>query len=151
MTSRTKFPPHPLLPVDCDLTALFSPLLNLSIPLIHRLILPSMSIVRRPPRWGTLRSRPRTTSLGWKIVFSSIPGSVPFLTRISRAALLVLMIPRALRFVARLMQSFGALLLTPLSRVQYRRVATDSLIIVRVGEETPLNELMDDICTIDIQ
>ena len=58
---------------------------------------------------------------------------------------------RALRLVARLMQPFGALLLTPLSRVQYRRVATDSLIMVRVREETLLDELIDGICTIDIQ
>ena len=57
----------------------------------------------------------------------------------------------ALRLVARLMQPFGALLLTPLSRVQYKRVATDSLIMVRVGEETSLNALIDGICTIDIQ
>ena len=58
---------------------------------------------------------------------------------------------RALRLVARLMQPFGALLLTPLSRVQYKRVATDSLIMVRVGQEISLNELIDGICTIDIQ
>ena len=58
---------------------------------------------------------------------------------------------RALRLVARLMQPFGALLLTPLSRVQYRRVATDSLIMVRIGEETSLNELIDGIRAIDIQ
>ena len=58
---------------------------------------------------------------------------------------------RALRLVARLMQPFGALLLTPLSRVQYKRVATDCLIMVRVGEETSLSELIDGICTIDIQ
>ena len=58
---------------------------------------------------------------------------------------------RALRLVARLMQPFGALLLAPLSRVQYRRVATDSLIIVRVPGETSLNDLINAICTIDIQ
>jgi hypothetical protein len=58
---------------------------------------------------------------------------------------------RALRLVARLMQPFGALLLTALSRVQYRRVATDSLIMVRVGEGTSLSELIDGIRTIDIQ
>ncbi|KAF8545902.1 hypothetical protein OG21DRAFT_1451345 [Imleria badia] len=58
---------------------------------------------------------------------------------------------RALRLVARLRQPFGALLLTPLSRVQYRRVATDSLIMVRVREETSLTELVDGIHTIDIQ
>ncbi|KAF8547586.1 WD40 repeat-like protein [Imleria badia] len=58
---------------------------------------------------------------------------------------------RALRLVARLRQPFGALLLRPLSRVQYRRVATDCLIMVRVCEETSLNELIDGIGTIDIQ
>ncbi|KAF8549659.1 hypothetical protein OG21DRAFT_1488351, partial [Imleria badia] len=57
----------------------------------------------------------------------------------------------ALRLVARLRQPFGALLLTPLSRVQYRRVATDTLIMVRVREETSLTGLMDAIRTIDIQ
>ena len=60
-------------------------------------------------------------------------------------------ITRALRLIVRLMQPFGALLLTPLSRVQYKRVATDSLIMVRVPEETPLTELIDGVCTIDIQ
>ena len=58
---------------------------------------------------------------------------------------------RALRLVARLMQPFGALLLTPLSRVQYRRVATDSLIMVRAPEETSLDDLIDGIRTVDIQ
>jgi hypothetical protein len=58
---------------------------------------------------------------------------------------------RALRLVVRLMQPFGALLLTRLSRVQYRRVATDSLIMVKVREEASLTELIDGICTIDIQ
>jgi hypothetical protein len=43
---------------------------------------------------------------------------------------------RALRLVARFRQPFTALLLAPLARVQYRRVATDSLIIVRVRKET---------------
>jgi hypothetical protein len=58
---------------------------------------------------------------------------------------------RALRLVARLRQPFGALLLAPLARVQYRRVATDSLIMVRVREETSLTELMDGIRRIEIQ
>ena len=58
---------------------------------------------------------------------------------------------RALRLVARLKQPFGALLLAPLARAQYRRIATDSLIEVQVREETSLNELMDGIRTIDIQ
>ena len=58
---------------------------------------------------------------------------------------------RSLRLVVRLKQSFGALLLAPLARVQYRRVATDSLIMVRVRKKTTLTELMDGIRTIDIQ
>jgi hypothetical protein len=58
---------------------------------------------------------------------------------------------RALRLVARLMQPFGALLLAPLSRVQYRRIVTDCLIMVRVPEETSLNDLIGGICAVDIQ
>ena len=58
---------------------------------------------------------------------------------------------RALRLVARLRQPFGALLLARLARVQYRRVATDSLIMVRIREETLLTELVDGIRRIDIQ
>ncbi|KAI9455058.1 hypothetical protein HD554DRAFT_299377 [Boletus coccyginus] len=58
---------------------------------------------------------------------------------------------RALRFVARLRQPFGALLLATQAREQYRRVATDSLIMVRVREETSLAELMDGIRTVHIQ
>ena len=58
---------------------------------------------------------------------------------------------RALRLVVRLKQPFGALLLAPSARGQYRRVATDSLIVVRVHEETSLVELMDGIRRIDIR
>jgi hypothetical protein len=58
---------------------------------------------------------------------------------------------RALRLVARLRQPFGALLLAPLARVQYRRIATDSLIMVRVRKETSVTELIDGIRTVDIQ
>jgi hypothetical protein len=58
---------------------------------------------------------------------------------------------RVLRLVARLRQPFGALLLEPLSRARYRRVAADSLIMVQVREETSLTELMDGIRTVDIQ
>ncbi|KAI9571793.1 hypothetical protein HD554DRAFT_1824610 [Boletus coccyginus] len=57
----------------------------------------------------------------------------------------------ALRLAVRLRQPFGALLLAPLTRVQYRRVATDSLIMVRVREGTSLTELMDGIRTVHIQ
>ncbi|KAI9571804.1 hypothetical protein HD554DRAFT_1826569 [Boletus coccyginus] len=58
---------------------------------------------------------------------------------------------RALRLVARLRQPFGALLLATLAREQYRRVATDSLIMVRVREDTSLTDLMDSISTVHIQ
>ena len=58
---------------------------------------------------------------------------------------------RALRLLVWLRQPFGALLLAPLARVQYKRVATDSLIMVRVREETSMTELMDGIRTVDIQ
>ncbi|KAI9571640.1 hypothetical protein HD554DRAFT_1801390 [Boletus coccyginus] len=57
----------------------------------------------------------------------------------------------ALRLLVRLRQPFGALLLAPLGRVQYRRVATDSLIMVRIREETSSTELTNSIRTIDIQ
>ncbi|KAI9567529.1 hypothetical protein HD554DRAFT_973015 [Boletus coccyginus] len=52
---------------------------------------------------------------------------------------------RALRLIVRLRQPFGALLLAPLRR-EYRRVATDSLIMVRVREETSLIDLRHGIC-----
>ena len=59
---------------------------------------------------------------------------------------------RALRLVARLRQPFGALLLQPVSRTRYRRVAADCLIMVRVREETSLTELIEGIrTTVDIQ
>ncbi|KAF8548148.1 WD40 repeat-like protein [Imleria badia] len=58
---------------------------------------------------------------------------------------------RALRLVVRLKQPFGALLLAPLAREQYKRIATDSLIMVQVREETLLDELMDGVRTVDIQ
>ena len=59
---------------------------------------------------------------------------------------------RALRLVARLRQPFGGLLLQPLSRTRYRRVAADCLIMAQVREETSLTELIDGIrTTVDIQ
>ncbi|KAI9571641.1 hypothetical protein HD554DRAFT_2168897 [Boletus coccyginus] len=58
---------------------------------------------------------------------------------------------RALRLLVRLRQPFGALLLAPLGRVQYRRVATDSLIMVRIREQASSTELTNGIRTIDIQ
>ena len=58
---------------------------------------------------------------------------------------------QALRLVARLRQSFGALLFKALSRVEYRRVAADSLIMVQVREEAPLTDLINNIRTIEVQ
>ena len=58
---------------------------------------------------------------------------------------------RALQLAVRLKQPFGALLLAPLARAQYRRVATNSLIMVHIREETSLADLMDGIRTVDIQ
>ena len=58
---------------------------------------------------------------------------------------------QALRLVVRLRQPFGALLFEPLSRVEYRRVAADSLIMVRVREEAPLSDLLANIRTIEVQ
>ena len=61
-------------------------------------------------------------------------------------------ITRALRLIARLRQPFGGLLLEPVARARYRRVAADCLIMVQVREETPLTELIGGIrTTIDIQ
>ena len=58
---------------------------------------------------------------------------------------------RVLRLVARLRQPFGALLLEPVSRMRYRRVAADCLIMAQVREEMSLTELIDGITTVDIQ
>ena len=58
---------------------------------------------------------------------------------------------RALRLVARLRQPFGALLFAPLSRVEYKRVAVDSLIMVRISDGTSLTGLIDNVRTIDVK
>ena len=58
---------------------------------------------------------------------------------------------RALRLVARLRQPFGGLLFEQLSRVEYKRVAADSLITARVCEDVPLDDLIDNILTIEVQ
>jgi hypothetical protein len=51
---------------------------------------------------------------------------------------------RALRFVARLRQPLGALLLAPICEdgVEYKSVATDSMIVVRVQEDPGLSRLL---------
>ena len=80
------------------------------------------------------------------------PWISPLLDRdFSRSAPRFDLAMRALRLVVRLKQPFGALLLAPLARAQYGRVATDGLIMVRVCEEASLTQLMDSIRTIDIQ
>jgi hypothetical protein len=58
---------------------------------------------------------------------------------------------RAMRLVVRLRRPFGALLLAFQSRVEYKRVATDSFIKVQVRAETSLEELMESIRTVDVQ
>ena len=60
-------------------------------------------------------------------------------------------ITQALRLVVRVRQPFGALLFRALSRVEYRRVATDSLIMAQVREEAPLTDLISNIRTIEVQ
>ena len=59
---------------------------------------------------------------------------------------------RALRFVARLRQPFGALLFTPTRQnvADYRRVASESMITVQVQEEMPLGVLVDNVRMLDV-
>ena len=59
---------------------------------------------------------------------------------------------RAMRFVARLRQPFGALLFTPTRQnvAEYRRVASESMITVRVQEDPPLNVLMENVRMLDV-
>jgi hypothetical protein len=61
---------------------------------------------------------------------------------------------RARRFVARLRQPFGALLLTPASTgrraVDYKRVAADSMITVQFQETVSLANILDNVRTIDV-
>lgn len=52
---------------------------------------------------------------------------------------------RALRFLARLRQPFGALLLAPLNHREFKRVATDHLIRVQVHDDISLEELLETI------
>ena len=58
---------------------------------------------------------------------------------------------RALRLVARLRQPFGTLFLEKVSPVVYKRVAADSLIIVRIRKEVPLTSLIDNIDTVYVK
>ncbi|KAF8431326.1 hypothetical protein L210DRAFT_3487764 [Boletus edulis BED1] len=57
----------------------------------------------------------------------------------------------ALQLIARLRQSFGALLLTSTRQdVGYRRVASESLITVQVQEDMPLDDLIDCVRMLDV-
>jgi len=58
---------------------------------------------------------------------------------------------KALRLIVRLRQPFGALLLEEVSWIDYKRVAADSLIMVRIPEEVPLLDLVNNIKTIFVQ
>ncbi|KAG9318932.1 hypothetical protein JVU11DRAFT_1046 [Chiua virens] len=58
---------------------------------------------------------------------------------------------QALRLVARLRQTFGALLFIPISRVEHRRVAADALIMVQLRKNISLTALMDNIRTIEVR
>ncbi|KAG8214194.1 hypothetical protein J3R82DRAFT_10986 [Butyriboletus roseoflavus] len=59
---------------------------------------------------------------------------------------------RALRLVARLRQPFGALLLTPNREgsMEYKRVATNCVITVRVQEDVDLSHLVHNVRTLDV-
>lgn len=57
---------------------------------------------------------------------------------------------RALRLFARLRQPFGALLLAPHSSREYRRVATDNPIVVRIRKQVSPGYLLEKIRTLDI-
>ena len=57
---------------------------------------------------------------------------------------------RALRFVARLRQPFGALLFARKSRTEYKRVAADCLTMTQVSEKISLDGLMGSIGTIEV-
>ena len=60
-------------------------------------------------------------------------------------------VTRALRLIVRLGQPFGALLFRPVSRVEYRRVAADGFVVVRIREGVDLVELIEGIRTIEVQ
>ena len=61
---------------------------------------------------------------------------------------------RALQLVARLRQPFGPLLFTLASTrrhaVEYRRVAADSMITVRIGENVSLTDVLDNVGILDV-
>lgn len=58
---------------------------------------------------------------------------------------------QGLRLLARLRQPFGALMFVQMTRVEYKRVAADSLITVQFREGVSLAQLVDAIRTIEVQ
>ncbi|KAG9310464.1 hypothetical protein JVU11DRAFT_9607 [Chiua virens] len=58
----------------------------------------------------------------------------------------------ALQFLARLRQPFGGLLLAPTRRNmnEYRRVAAEGVIRVQIRTDAPLDELVANVCTLDV-
>ncbi|KAG9310462.1 hypothetical protein JVU11DRAFT_9605 [Chiua virens] len=59
---------------------------------------------------------------------------------------------RTLQFLARLIQPFGGLLFASTRRnmEEYRRVAVDCIITVQIQEDAPLDELVANVCTLDV-
>ena len=59
---------------------------------------------------------------------------------------------RAWQLVTRLRQPFGALLLTLAShrRMEYRRVAADSMITVQIQKDVPLKDVLDNVRVLDV-
>ncbi|KAN0091421.1 hypothetical protein V8E55_004987 [Tylopilus felleus] len=103
------------------------------------------------PMIGDVEIKTREELTGLKDGLLIHPWISPLLDRdFSRGKPLFNLTTRALRLVVRLRQPFGALLLAPLGRTQYRRIATDSLIMVQLREETSLGDLIG-IRTVDIQ
>ncbi|KAF8548150.1 hypothetical protein OG21DRAFT_801293 [Imleria badia] len=101
---------------------------------------------------GTVKIRTKDQLYGLQELFLIHPWISPLLDEdFSRGVAQLDLATRALRLVVRLKQPFGALLLAPLAREQFGRIATDGLIMAQVRKETLLNELMDGIRMVDIQ
>ena len=104
------------------------------------------------PTFGDIEVKTANKLTGIKTLYLVHPWIRPLLDQeFSHDAAELDRTTQALRLVARLRQPFGALLFEALSRVEYRRVAADSLIMVQVREEAPLAELIDNIRTIEVQ
>jgi hypothetical protein len=100
--------------------------------------------------------RTRTSQFAARILsFSGRPATPPRDTGSLRPPSSVSQIDkrtRALQFVARLRQPFGALLFTPTRKnvPEYRRVASESMITVQVQEDAPLDALVGNARTLDV-